>query len=49
MTLKLSPVEDAKQFADRIEFGKVTEIDGNMIHVEVGGDEIDDIEVANEG
>lgn len=49
MTIKLSPVEDPKQFADRIEFGEVTAIEDNMVHVKVGGQEAEGIEVANEG
>jgi hypothetical protein len=36
-TIKLSPVEDVKQFADRIKFGEVTAIEGNMVHVKTGG------------
>ena len=44
MTIKLSPVEGAKRFAERIEFGKVTSIEGNMIHVRIGGGEDEGIE-----
>jgi len=34
--IKLSPVKDVQGYADRIKFGKVTAIDGNIIHVTVG-------------
>ena len=39
MTIQISPVEDAERFAKRIAFGEVTAIDGNMIHVSMGGDD----------
>ena len=35
LMIKVSPVEDAQDFADRITFGEVTSIDGNIIHVSV--------------
>ncbi|GIW91596.1 MAG: hypothetical protein KatS3mg109_2028 [Pirellulaceae bacterium] len=36
LMIKLSPVRDVQGFADRITFGKVTAVDGNIIHVKVG-------------
>ena len=33
--IKLSPVDDAKSFASRIKFGKVTAIDDNIIQLDV--------------
>ena len=33
---KISPVDDVQDYADRIDFGAVTEIDGRTIHVTVG-------------
>jgi hypothetical protein len=34
MTVSLSPVEDAEAFSKKINFGKVTEVDGRTIKVE---------------
>jgi predicted small lipoprotein YifL len=39
LMIKLSPVKDPQGFADRITFGKVTAVDGNTIHVQVGDDQ----------
>ena len=39
LMIKLSPVKDVQGFADRITFGKVTAVDGNIIHVKVGDDQ----------
>ena len=38
LMIKLSPVKDVQGFADRITFGKVTAVDGNIIHVKVRED-----------
>ena len=38
LMIKLSPVKDVQGFADRITFGKVTAVDGKIIHVKVGED-----------
>ncbi len=38
LMIKLSPVKDVQGFADRITFGKVTAVDGNIIRVKVGED-----------
>lgn len=32
--IKVSPVEDVQGYADRIAFGKVTEVDGNTIYID---------------
>ena len=37
MTIKISPVDDVDQYAEKIRFGEVTSVDGNTIHVKVGG------------
>ena len=36
LMIKLSPVNDVQGFADRITFGKVTAVEGNIIHLRVG-------------
>jgi hypothetical protein len=39
LMIKLCPVEDAQGFADRITFGEVTAVEGNVIHLKVGADQ----------
>ncbi len=36
MTVRLSPVEDIQAFADKIDFGEVTEVDGRTVKVTFG-------------
>ncbi|TWU05898.1 hypothetical protein [Stieleria varia] len=36
MTIKLSPVTDVKAFSEKIDFGKVTAVDGRTVTVEYG-------------
>ena len=36
LMIKLSPVKDFQGFADRIKFGKVTAVEGNIIQVKMG-------------
>ena len=36
LMIKLSPVADAQEFADRINFATVTSIEGNIIHLKRG-------------
>jgi hypothetical protein len=33
--IKVSPVEDVHEYADRITFGKITSVEGNTVYVEI--------------